>query len=86
MQNNLAIALRKQGKHEEAEKLQRSILDRSVHALGETHPNTLTGLSNLAMVLQYQGKHAEAEEHSRKVLELSKKTLGPDILDTLGCY
>ena len=58
---DLAAQLRNQGKHDEAEAMNRRALDGYEKVLGEEHPYTLTSVSNLASVLRDQGKYEEAE-------------------------
>ena len=78
--NNLASSLSHQGKHAEAEEMQREVLA----VLGAKHPRTLTTAHNLASSLFSHGKHAEAEEMEREVLAVRKRVLGADHFDTLA--
>jgi tetratricopeptide (TPR) repeat protein len=49
--NNLAQALRDQGKYQMAEEIQRQALELSEKVLGLEHPDTLTIMNNLARIL-----------------------------------
>jgi tetratricopeptide (TPR) repeat protein len=57
--NNLAGALRSQGKYEQAEEMHRQALRLRETVLGKEHPATLT---SMAGALRGQGKHEQAEE------------------------
>ncbi len=57
--NNLAMSLAYQGKHADAELIQREVLGVQERVLGAEHPDTLTSASNLAETLSSQGKHAD---------------------------
>jgi hypothetical protein len=83
--NNLALSLSRQGKHAEAERIQREVLGASVQrrVLGEEHPETLTSAVNLASSLSGQGKHAEAERIKREVLGVERRVLGDEHPSTL---
>jgi hypothetical protein len=60
--SNLAASLSHQGKHAEAERIEREVLGARRRVLGEEHPSTLMSANNLAMSLADQRKDAEAEE------------------------
>jgi len=75
---NLALSLRRQGKHAEAEQMGRELLDVERRVLGPEHPTTLTAMGNLATVLSGQGKHAEAEQMLAKLLDVYRRMLGPE--------
>jgi hypothetical protein len=64
---NLASSLSRQGKHADAERIQREVLGAQKRVLGAKHPDTLTCASNLAMSLSNQGKYADAERIQREV-------------------
>ena len=53
--------LRRQGRHTEAEAMNREVLEARRDVLGPRHPDTLTTMNNLAITLAEQGRHAEAE-------------------------
>ncbi|RAO73452.1 uncharacterized protein BHQ10_009464 [Talaromyces amestolkiae] len=71
------------GKYDEAEKLNRRVLEGCEKELGVQHLVTLTSVSNLALVLQYQGKYDEAEKLNQRALEGSEKELGVQHPDTV---
>jgi hypothetical protein len=54
--NNLAASLKRQGKYDEPEKMQREVLTVRKGVLGADHPDTLTTADNLADSLSGQGK------------------------------
>ena len=60
LSGQLASSLSGQGKHAEAEEMEREVLAVRKRVLGAEHPDTLTTASNLASSLSRQGKHAEA--------------------------
>ncbi len=62
-----------QGKHAEAERLNRDVLDVRRRVLGEEHASTLTSASNLACSLSGLGKYAEAERLNREVLDATAR-------------
>jgi hypothetical protein len=53
--SNLANTLRDKGRWDEAEKLQKKVLETRKILLGEYHPDTLTVMNNLAGTLRDQG-------------------------------
>ena len=55
--NNLALALRDQGKHDQVDELHRYALRLSETVLDKEYPSTLTSVNNLALVLSRQGKY-----------------------------
>ena len=81
---NLACALTGQGKHAEAEQMERELLDVRRRVLGPEHPSALATMCNLGCSLHGQGKHAEAEQMFREVLDLMRRVLGPEHPDTLA--
>ena len=58
---NLARSLSRQGKHAEAEEMQRGVLAVRKRMPGADHPDTLAAASVLQQYLSRQGKHAEEE-------------------------
>jgi tetratricopeptide (TPR) repeat protein len=66
--DNLALALRPQGKYEEAEEMHRQALGLNEPVLGKEHPDTLMSTSNLANVLSDQVRYEQAEEIHRQAL------------------
>eukprot|EP00957_Ditylum_brightwellii_P181712 13842890-Ditylum_brightwellii.AAC.1 len=64
--NNLALAIKDQGKCKEAEKLHHQCLEARKTLLGEAHPSTLKSTNNLAIVLQKQGRFIKAMKLQRQ--------------------
>lgn len=64
----LGAMLRRQGRHEDAERVQRGVLAECRAFLGDDHPETITIMSNMGAALIDQGKHAEAEAILREAL------------------
>jgi hypothetical protein len=77
------MCLSTQGKHADAERIEREVLGVQKRVLGAEHPSTLTSANNLAKSLSGQGKHADAERIQREVLEVQKRVLGPEHPETL---
>ena len=50
--NEVAVALKDQGKYTEAESINRETLARREKVLRREHPDTLTSINNLALVLR----------------------------------
>jgi len=73
---NLALSLNRQGKYDEAEKMQREVLALRNRVLGAEHRDTLTAAGNLAASLNRQGKQDEAVAMEREVLVVEKRVLG----------
>ncbi|KAI9684109.1 MAG: hypothetical protein M1829_003379 [Trizodia sp. TS-e1964] len=71
------------GRFNEAEDINRRLIELREKVLGPEHPDTLTSMSNLAGVINHQGKYEEAEAMNRHVTELSEKVLRPEHPDTL---
>jgi hypothetical protein len=82
-ENTLAMILSKQGKYDEAGKIQANLWRAYAAALGKEHKTTLTAASNLATTLAYQTKFAQAAEFQRLVLQAQTRLLGPEHPDTL---
>src|SRR5262249_11886251 len=82
--NNLAVNLRAQGKHSEAEALLRHALAIKVKVLGGAHPNTAGSYHNLALTLSAQGKQAEALH--RRALAIRLQALGQAHPDTAASH
>ncbi|KAG8823165.1 hypothetical protein FRC17_009390, partial [Serendipita sp. 399] len=84
---NLASTLRSRGQLEEAEKLEREVLELRIEILGQKHPDTVQTMGNLAVTLWRRGQLEEAEKLEREVLELRIEILGqkhPDTVWTMG--
>jgi tetratricopeptide (TPR) repeat protein len=84
--NNLAAALGAQGKHTEAEAMDRHTLAICLKALGEGHPETATSYKNLGLALWAQGKYAEAEAMHCRALAIRIKVLGEGHPHTATSY
>jgi hypothetical protein len=56
--NEVGLALDKQGRYSEAEKMHMQTLATKEKVLGVEHPDTLTPMKNLALVLSRQGKYS----------------------------
>jgi tetratricopeptide (TPR) repeat protein len=82
--SNLALALRNQGKYNEAEPIHRQALALKKKVLGEEHPVTLCSINNLASLLTNQGKYNEAEPMHYQILALCEKVLGKEHPNTLN--
>jgi len=81
--DGLAVALKQLGRHIEAAKLLREVVEGAEKVLGKEHPNTLQSVNNLAVVLRNQGDYKTAEELFRQALEGREKVLGKEHPDTL---
>jgi len=81
---NLAASLGRQGKYDEAEKMQREVLAVKQRMLGAEHPDTLMTANNLAASLTRQEKYDDAEKMMREVLAVKQRVLGADRPDTLS--
>lgn len=82
--SDLAWSLFQQGHLDDAEKLQRRVLDSQARTLGPDNLQTIGSKENLAAILDEQGKHAEAEKLNREVVEKRKTVLGPEARETLS--
>jgi hypothetical protein len=80
---NLAMSLSRQGKHADAERIQREVHGVLKRVLGAEHPNTLKIESILAMFLSNLGKLAEAEQMLHATLASCRRVLGPTHPTTL---
>jgi hypothetical protein len=74
---NLAASLSRQGKYDEAEKMEREVLAVSKRVLGAEHPDTLTAAGNLAACLKRQGKYPEAELNRTQSAGASQRSPAP---------
>ena len=81
---NLAASLSDQGKHDEAEKMEREVLAVEKRVLGAEHPHTLSTAGNLAASLSSQRKYDESEKMEREVLAVKQRVLGAEHPDTLN--
>ena len=80
----LALALHSQGRIDEAEKIQREVVQKEQQQLGMEHPFTLIAMHNLVPDT-YSHKKDEAKELYRYVIQTRKKVLRKGHLYTLGC-
>jgi len=84
---NLAFSYSLQGRWREAEELELQVMQRSVTALGEEHPQTLISMDSLALTLLNQGQWKDAEKLFVKVVNVRKRELGlehPDTITSIG--
>ena len=79
---NLATLYRKQGRWEEAERLQVFVMHWSKERLGLDHPKTLASMSALAATYWNQGRWDEAEKLNVDVMNVFNAKLGSDHQDT----
>ncbi|ERF75850.1 hypothetical protein EPUS_01216 [Endocarpon pusillum Z07020] len=79
----LGVALGKQGRFEESEKILRKTLQTCRIAWGKQHPGTMATMNNLAIVLLDQGKLEEARKMYHRTLRTRKMILGKQHPDTL---
>ena len=80
----MAASLSKQGKHADAERIEREVLGARRRVLGEEHPDTLKSAGNLALSLLRQRKHVEAEEMFQATHQAQQRVLGSAHRDTLA--
>lgn len=81
--NSLCLILSLQGKHGEAEQLQRRFVERAEKALGERHKATLTSVWYLAVIVKASGRIAEAIPLYSRAAEISKALFGSEHPQTL---
>jgi tetratricopeptide (TPR) repeat protein len=72
---NLAAVLFDQQRFDEAEQLDRRVLEARRRQLGEDHIDVAATMSNLALVLQQQHRLPESEEMYRRSLEIIASSL-----------
>ena len=58
--SNLTLLNNFHSKYQEAETIDRSVLQHREHIPGSDHPDTITSLNNLGIDLRVQGKYEEA--------------------------
>jgi hypothetical protein len=63
---DLALSWWRQGRSDEAERLQVEVLENITRMLGEEHPDTTTAMSNLEKMLRDQGKLTDGERCSSR--------------------
>jgi tetratricopeptide (TPR) repeat protein len=71
------------GRYEEAEELQKQVIDSRKHVLGQDHPSTLEAMAELASMYKRHRRYMEAEELLIQVLRQRKIVLGEDHLSTI---
>ena len=79
----LAASLDAQGKHAQAEQIQREVHAALKRVLGPEHRDTLRAAGNLANSLHSQEQYVEAEQMGREVHAALERVLGPEHADTL---
>jgi tetratricopeptide (TPR) repeat protein len=84
VQHNLAAVLIHQGKHAEALKMYRELIDARSRRQGDDHPGTWISRHNYAVVLDSLGHVTEAETRLAEVLEGYRRVYGPRHAKTLG--
>ena len=67
--NNLADSLARQGKYDEAEKMEREVLALKQRVLGADHPDTLSTAGNLAYYLSRQENTMRRRRWSARCLQ-----------------
>ena len=84
-QHDLAWALLQQGRVNEAESIERTLLETQRRVLGPEHPDTLATAEELAFTVCDEGKGhcTEGIQLTRDVLQKQKRILGPDAFYTL---
>jgi hypothetical protein len=75
--------LQHQGKHEEAEKMEKRALKGGEKVLNTEHPDALTNVSNLVFVLPHRGEKEETEEVEKQALEGREQVIGAEHPNTL---
>ena len=80
----LGLVYHEQGKLDEAEKLQVSIVETSKQSNMGCGVDSLVSMNNLALTYQKQGRWEDAERLQLQVIEASKSNLGPDHPNTLS--
>ncbi|CAG7850071.1 SubName: Full=Related to kinesin light chain {ECO:0000313/EMBL:CCA74551.1} [Serendipita indica DSM 11827] len=83
LMGNLAHALRNCGRLDEAEKMQRRLLELQFEVVGTRHLNNIGIMNNLAAICASRGHLGEAEDIYRKVLDLAGDILGQRHPDTV---
>jgi tetratricopeptide (TPR) repeat protein len=83
-QTNLGSILHRQGKHADAETIQRSNLAALEQSLGKDHVKTVMAAHNLALTFRFVGKRDEAICMLRVVIAQRGQSLGKDHPVTLG--
>jgi tetratricopeptide (TPR) repeat protein len=82
-QHNLASALKRLGRLDEAETICRQTLAVRREVMGPQHLYTLRNIKLLAEILAAKGRFNEAQESLRTTLEIQRRQLGAEHPDTL---
>lgn len=77
--------VRRLGRHEEAETIQKKGLEKSRQVLGADHPTTLVNIANLAMTHYQQRRWKDAEKLFMQVIKMSKTKFGADHFVMVKC-
>jgi WD40 repeat protein/serine/threonine protein kinase/tetratricopeptide (TPR) repeat protein len=80
---NLIVCLSMQGKHAQAEILQRELLESYRRVYGAEHPQTLKALVRLGAVVEKQQKWSQLEMLVRELWLTRRRVLAPNHADTL---
>jgi tetratricopeptide (TPR) repeat protein len=78
------LLLRGHGELEEAEKLQRKILEFQVDDLGARHPETISAMSALSIIIHDWGRLEETEKMQRDILMLQEEIFGAQDPSTIS--
>jgi len=81
--SGLAAMLHSQGRYQEAEAVERQILQSCERVFGLNHLDTLSSMNNLAHTLYARGDLASARKLQEQVVEAMAQLLGNEHLDTL---
>jgi len=76
VRRNLAETLLELGELEEAERIQREVLEEQRRLLGAHNPDVLLGMNNLAMIVGRRGNVIEMEALLHEALKLREETSG----------
>ncbi|KAL8726452.1 MAG: hypothetical protein Q9166_006705 [cf. Caloplaca sp. 2 TL-2023] len=71
-----AIKCWNESRHEEAELVERIVMERNRKTLGSEHPSVLRSLRNLSCIYRSLSRFRDAEEHAVKVTEIGEKLGG----------
>lgn len=84
LRRDIANCAKKQGRHGDAEKLYKQLVELRAEVLGAMHVRTLSATVDLAISIENQGRRTDAEALYREVLKKRTETLGPEAPDTLN--
>ncbi|KAF2813025.1 TPR-like protein [Mytilinidion resinicola] len=83
--NNLALVLQDQGKYEQAEDMNRRVLEGREKVLGKEHPDTLASVYCLAYLLHQQQQYEDASPLYQRACAGYQEKLGLDHPTTQAC-